>query len=143
MLAPQLKVKSTCLPEILAAGVRTSVSVAVAWNTSRAVPASAKAAMVQRFNESQTQFTVDNYPLTQHALDSHEVIVVRRSDPRADPAEVAVMRETNANMRWLQMVARRSTGVAAAQTGNMDQIKAAFGGVVKSCDNCHDNFRNK
>jgi len=33
--------------------------------------------------------------------------------------------------------------VAAAQSGNMDQIKAAFGGVAKSCDNCHDNFRNK
>lgn len=33
--------------------------------------------------------------------------------------------------------------VAAAQSGNMDQIKAAFGGVVKSCDNCHDNFRSK
>jgi cytochrome c556 len=33
--------------------------------------------------------------------------------------------------------------VAAAQTGNMDQIKAAFGAVTKSCDNCHDNFRGK
>ena len=33
--------------------------------------------------------------------------------------------------------------VAAAQSGNMDQIKAAFGPVVKSCDNCHDNFRSK
>ena len=33
--------------------------------------------------------------------------------------------------------------VAAAQSGNMDQIKAAFGPVVKSCDNCHDNFRTK
>jgi cytochrome c556 len=33
--------------------------------------------------------------------------------------------------------------VAAAQSGNMDQIKAAFGPVVKACDNCHDNFRTK
>ena len=33
--------------------------------------------------------------------------------------------------------------VAAAQSGNMDQIKAAFGAVVKTCDNCHDNFRAK
>jgi cytochrome c556 len=33
--------------------------------------------------------------------------------------------------------------VAAAQSGKMDQIKAAFGPVVKSCDNCHDNFRSK
>lgn len=33
--------------------------------------------------------------------------------------------------------------VAAAQSGNMDQIKAAFSGVVKTCDNCHDNFRSK
>lgn len=33
--------------------------------------------------------------------------------------------------------------VAAAQSGNMDQIKAAFQGVVKTCDGCHDNFRSK
>lgn len=33
--------------------------------------------------------------------------------------------------------------VAAAQSGNMDQIKPAFSAVVKSCDNCHDNFRGK
>jgi cytochrome c556 len=33
--------------------------------------------------------------------------------------------------------------VAAAQSGNMDQIKAAFGAVTKSCDNCHDTFRSK
>jgi cytochrome c556 len=33
--------------------------------------------------------------------------------------------------------------VAAAQSGNMDQIKAAFGAVAKTCDNCHDNFRTK
>jgi cytochrome c556 len=33
--------------------------------------------------------------------------------------------------------------VAAAQSGNMDQIKAAFQGVVKTCDNCHDKFRSK
>ena len=33
--------------------------------------------------------------------------------------------------------------VAAAQSGNMDQIKAAFSAVVKTCDGCHDNFRSK
>ncbi len=33
--------------------------------------------------------------------------------------------------------------VAAAQSGNMDQIKAAFNAVNKACDNCHDNFRAK
>jgi cytochrome c556 len=33
--------------------------------------------------------------------------------------------------------------VAAAQSGNMDQIKAAFSGVTKTCDGCHDNFRSK
>jgi cytochrome c556 len=33
--------------------------------------------------------------------------------------------------------------VAAAQSGNMDQIKAAFQGVIKTCDACHDNFRSK
>lgn len=42
-----------------------------------------------------------------------------------------------------QFAAETPKLVAAAQTGNMDQIKAAFGGVVKSCDNCHDNFRTK
>ena len=33
--------------------------------------------------------------------------------------------------------------VAAAQSGNMDQIKAAVSATAKSCDNCHDNFRAK
>ena len=33
--------------------------------------------------------------------------------------------------------------VAAAQTGNMDQIKSAFGAVTKGCDNGHDNCRSK
>ncbi|GIK86428.1 MAG: cytochrome c [Burkholderiales bacterium] len=42
-----------------------------------------------------------------------------------------------------QFAAETPKLVAAAQSGNMDQIKAAFGGVVKSCDNCHDNFRSR
>jgi cytochrome c556 len=33
--------------------------------------------------------------------------------------------------------------VAAAQSGNLDQIKPVFQGVIKTCDNCHDNFRSK
>jgi cytochrome c556 len=31
---------------------------------------------------------------------------------------------------------------AATKTGNLDQIKAAFGPVGQSCKACHDNFRN-
>jgi cytochrome c556 len=31
----------------------------------------------------------------------------------------------------------------AAQGGNFDQIKAAFGEAGKSCKACHDDFRNK
>jgi cytochrome c556 len=30
---------------------------------------------------------------------------------------------------------------AAAKSGNLDQIKAAVGGVGQSCKACHDNFR--
>ena len=30
---------------------------------------------------------------------------------------------------------------AAAKTGNLDQIKAAFGDTGKSCKSCHDNFK--
>lgn len=30
---------------------------------------------------------------------------------------------------------------AAAKTGNLDQIKAAFGNVAGSCKACHDSFR--
>jgi cytochrome c556 len=30
---------------------------------------------------------------------------------------------------------------AAAKTGNLDAIKAAVGGVGKSCKTCHDDFR--
>lgn len=32
---------------------------------------------------------------------------------------------------------------AAAKTGNLDLIKAAFGDTAKACKNCHDNFREK
>jgi cytochrome c556 len=32
---------------------------------------------------------------------------------------------------------------AAAKTGNLDQIKAAFGAAGQSCKACHDNFRNE
>jgi cytochrome c556 len=32
---------------------------------------------------------------------------------------------------------------AATKTGNLDQIKAAFGDAGKSCKGCHDNFRNE
>ena len=30
---------------------------------------------------------------------------------------------------------------AAAKTGNLDQIKTAFGGAGQSCKACHDNYR--
>ncbi|CAN5368984.1 cytochrome c [soil metagenome] len=32
---------------------------------------------------------------------------------------------------------------AAAKTGNLDQLKAAFGETGQSCKTCHDNFRGK
>jgi cytochrome c556 len=32
---------------------------------------------------------------------------------------------------------------AATKTGNLDQIKAAFGETGKSCKACHDNYRNE
>lgn len=32
---------------------------------------------------------------------------------------------------------------AAAKTGNLDQIKAAFGPVGQSCKACHDNYRKE
>ena len=32
--------------------------------------------------------------------------------------------------------------LAAAKTGNADQVKAAFGNAGSACKNCHDNFRN-
>jgi cytochrome c556 len=32
---------------------------------------------------------------------------------------------------------------AAAKTGNIDQIKAAFGAAAQSCKACHDAYRNK
>ena len=31
--------------------------------------------------------------------------------------------------------------VAAGKSGNLDQIKAAFGPTANSCKSCHDNFR--
>lgn len=32
---------------------------------------------------------------------------------------------------------------AAARSGNLDQLKAAFGGAAKSCKACHDDFRTE
>ena len=32
---------------------------------------------------------------------------------------------------------------AAAKSGNLDQLKAAFGPAAASCKNCHDSFRNR
>lgn len=32
---------------------------------------------------------------------------------------------------------------AAAKTGDLGQLKAAFGETAKSCKACHDNYRNK
>lgn len=31
----------------------------------------------------------------------------------------------------------------AAKSGNLEQIKAAFGAVGQTCKSCHDNFKNK
>lgn len=31
---------------------------------------------------------------------------------------------------------------AAAKTGNLDQVKAAFGNAAGTCKNCRDNYRN-
>ncbi|MDR0227052.1 MAG: cytochrome c [Burkholderiaceae bacterium] len=33
--------------------------------------------------------------------------------------------------------------VAAAKSGNLDQLKAAFGPASSSCKSCHDSFRNR
>lgn len=32
---------------------------------------------------------------------------------------------------------------AAAKTGNLDNLKAAFGPAANSCKSCHDSFRNR
>ena len=32
--------------------------------------------------------------------------------------------------------------LAAAKSGNADQVKAQFGNAAGACKNCHDNFRN-
>ena len=33
--------------------------------------------------------------------------------------------------------------VAAAKTGNLDNLKAAFGDAAQTCKACHDDFRKK
>ena len=33
--------------------------------------------------------------------------------------------------------------LVAARSGNLDQLKAAFGPVGQTCKGCHDNFRNQ
>ncbi|MDO5288844.1 MAG: cytochrome c [Pseudomonadota bacterium] len=44
------------------------------------------------------------------------------------------------NEKMLAEVAKLS---AAAKTGNLDQLKAAFGPAAQSCKACHDAYRNR
>lgn len=42
-----------------------------------------------------------------------------------------------------QMVDALAKLDVAAKSGNLDQIKAAFGDAAKTCKSCHDNFRKE
>ncbi|MBN9373474.1 cytochrome c [Hydrogenophaga sp.] len=62
-----------------------------------------------------------------------------RGDTRAEPAvwtEQAKFKAASEKM--MGEVAKLN---AAAKTGNLDQIKAAFGAAGASCKACHDDFR--
>ena len=41
------------------------------------------------------------------------------------------------------MVAEVAKLDAAAKSGNLDQLKAAFGGVGQTCKACHDAYRTE
>lgn len=42
-----------------------------------------------------------------------------------------------------KMLTETDKVVAAAKSGNLDQLKAAFGGAAQTCKACHDDFRKK
>ena len=47
------------------------------------------------------------------------------------------------NERNDKMVAETGKLAVAARSGNLDQLKAAFGPAAQSCKACHDDFRRK
>lgn len=62
-----------------------------------------------------------------------------KGDSRAEPEVwTEQARFTAASEKMMTEVAKLN---AAAKTGNLDQIKAAFGAAGASCKACHDDFR--
>jgi len=62
-------------------------------------------------------------------------------DTRALPAlwkEMPKVKELND-----KMVAETGKLAVAAKSGNLDQLKAAFGPAAQTCKACHDDFRKK
>lgn len=62
-----------------------------------------------------------------------------KGDSRAEPEVwTEQVKFTAASEKMMAEVAKLN---AAAKTGNLDQIKAAFGAAGASCKACHDDFR--
>jgi len=86
------------------------------------------------------------------AAESAQVVETLAKLPWAGFASGTDKGETRAKPEiWTQQAKFKETGdkasaeigklVAAAKTGNLDNLKAAFGPAAASCKACHDNFR--
>ncbi len=60
---------------------------------------------------------------------------------KAKPAVWSEQAKFNEHAQTFQTEAGKLA--AAARTGKLDQIKAAFGPAAQSCKSCHDAFRNR
>jgi cytochrome c556 len=65
------------------------------------------------------------------------------SEGISDKAKPEIWMETDKFKAKAQTLQERTTALAtAAQTGDLDRIKAAFGATAKSCKACHDAYKN-
>jgi cytochrome c556 len=65
------------------------------------------------------------------------------SEGISDKAKPEIWMETDKFKAKAQTLQERATALAAAaQTGDLDRIKAAFGATAKSCKACHDAYKN-
>lgn len=88
------------------------------------------------------------------AADNAEVIATAIKLPWAAFPEGSDMGETKAKPEVWKDAAKFKAGAdkaqaevaklaAAAKTGNLDNLKAAFGPAAETCKSCHDAFKNK
>lgn len=67
---------------------------------------------------------------------------VEGSDKGDTDAKAAIWENKDKFDQGMQMLVEKAAALEeAAQSGDMEQIKPAFGALAKTCKGCHDNFK--